>query len=54
MEIQPLKVRVPATNMVDTQKSKTEISNIETSSRRHQDDASTLRVRHEVDLSGEK
>lgn len=51
MEIQPLKVRASPTDISDTQKSMTEISNIEASSRKYRDDVSTLRVCHGVAFS---
>lgn len=48
--MQPLKIRAPPADMSDTQKSMTEISNIETTSRRYQDDVNTLRVCLGVDF----
>lgn len=51
MAMQPLKVRAPPADISDTQKSMTEVSNIETSSKGYRDDVSTLRVRHRIDFS---
>lgn len=47
----PLKARAPPADISDTQKSMTEVSNIETSSRGYRDDVSTLRVRHRIEFS---
>lgn len=49
MKMQSLKVRASPTDISDTQKSMTEISNTEASSRRYQDDVSTLRVCHGIE-----
>lgn len=43
--MQPLKVGARPANITDTQKSMTQISNIESNSKSYQDDVSTLRVR---------
>ena len=50
MEMQPLQARTPPA-CIDTQKSITKISNVESSSRKYEDDVSNLRVCHAFYIS---